>query len=280
MTTLLIGFDAAWSSKNSGALTGIIRTADGTFQELGLPQVASYQQAEEIILEWQNIKKPTTTIILLDQPIIVKNHEGQRPVENLVGSLVSRRYGGVQPANTGKSDMFGQEAPVWGFLETFGGAMNPLDSVANMQVFETYPVLTLIALKWILSDSKRSTGRLPKYNPQVKKNFSSCSWKYVCCKTSRELDGLGLQKLPQWLNELADNNRSRKADQDRLDSCICLLVALHLSQQRTCWMIGTMETGYMIVPKGSSALYDELKIRCESTGRKVTEWVRPFELQA
>ena len=56
--------------------------------------------------------------MLLDQPTIVKNATGQRPVENLVASSVSLRYGGMQPANTARVEMFGKSTPVWSFVGT------------------------------------------------------------------------------------------------------------------------------------------------------------------
>jgi predicted RNase H-like nuclease len=31
MTTLLIGFDSAWTAKNSGALVGVMRRDDGDY---------------------------------------------------------------------------------------------------------------------------------------------------------------------------------------------------------------------------------------------------------
>lgn len=117
--------------------------------------------------------------MLLDQPTIVTNATGQRPVENLVGSPVSLRYGGMQPANTSRGEMFGNNAPVWPFLARFGGPADPLQPVAGTRVFETYPVLAMIALGWILPDS-RVTGRLPKYNPERRKTFSIADWKHVC----------------------------------------------------------------------------------------------------
>ncbi len=160
MTTLLVGFDSAWAPNHSGGLADVLQLDDGTFHELGQPRIVNFHEAEEVILQWQAELGPTATIILLDQPTIVKNATGQRPVDNLVGSPVSRRYGGMQPANTGKEKMFGKEAPVWPFLERFGGAANPLDSLAYTRVFETYPVLAIMALGWTLPDS-RAAGRLP-----------------------------------------------------------------------------------------------------------------------
>ena len=39
MTTLLVGFDSAWTRTNSGALVGVLRLDDGTFDELGPPRI-------------------------------------------------------------------------------------------------------------------------------------------------------------------------------------------------------------------------------------------------
>lgn len=171
MNTLLIGFDSAWTAAKCGAIVGAFCSDDG-IRDLGPPQTVDYEQASDVILKWQAELRPTSTIVLLDQPTIVRNDNGQRPVENIVGSAVSRRYGGVQPASIKRTDMFGRDAPVWPFLEQFGGAADPLDPASvSSQVFETYPVLAMIALGWTLPDS-RATGRLPKYNPGRRKTFS------------------------------------------------------------------------------------------------------------
>jgi predicted RNase H-like nuclease len=106
------------------------------------------RRAEGVILKWQEECRPTATIVLIDQPTIVNNPTGQRPVENIVSSPISRRYGGIQPANSGREEMFGAEAPIWPFLRRFGGPENPLKPVADTRVFETYPVLALIELGW------------------------------------------------------------------------------------------------------------------------------------
>lgn len=165
MTTLLVGFDSAWTANHRGALVGVLHVKDGTFKELGSPRIANYREGEDAILKWQAESRPTATIVLLDQPTIVTNPAGQRPVENIVASAISRRRGGMQPANTSKEDMFGPRAPIWPFLNRFGGPVDPLQPVARAFVLETYPVLATIVLGWTLPDS-RVAGRLPKYNPQ------------------------------------------------------------------------------------------------------------------
>jgi len=89
------------------------------------------------------------------------------------------RRGAVQPANTGRTDMFGEKAPVWQFLNRFGGPADPFEPVEGTRVIETYPVLVMIALGWMLPDS-RPKGRLPKYNPERRPPFSISDWQHVC----------------------------------------------------------------------------------------------------
>jgi predicted RNase H-like nuclease len=276
MTALLVGFDSAWTPTNSGALVGVLHLDDGTFHELGPPRIVDYPQAEGVILNWQAEQIPAATIVLLHQPTIVTKPEGQRPVENIVGSAVSLRYGGMQPANTSKKEMFGAEAPIWPFLTRFGGPADPLEPVANTRVFETYPVLAMIALLWTLQDS-RPAGRLPKYNPERKKIFSNSDWQHVCRLVSGAFNERGLAEIVRWIDSAARKTSPRKSDQDGLDACVCLLVALHLAERKNCLMVGDLRTGYIVVPYGAG-LRAELDARCNRTGRAASEWVRVFRL--
>jgi len=60
-TTLLIGFDSAWTAHNSGAIVGVLRSADRKLHELGSPQTVDYLQAETTIDEWQAELAPKAT---------------------------------------------------------------------------------------------------------------------------------------------------------------------------------------------------------------------------
>jgi predicted RNase H-like nuclease len=275
MTTLLVGFDSAWTPNNSGALVGVLRLSEGTFRYLGAPQIAKYPEAENAIRKWQTEYVPRATIILLDQPTIVENAAGQRPVEKIVGSLVSRRHGGMQPANTSKGKMFGKEAPVWPFLAQFGGPADPLKPVAGTRVFETYPVLAMIALDWMQPKSRR----LPKYNPRRKKTFSISDWKHVCERASDAFRDLGLMDLVRWINAAAQNPSPQKSDQDGLDACLCLLVALYLAEGKDCLMVGDLGTGYIVVPY-DDALREELDTRCKQIDLVPSKWVRAFKMDS
>jgi predicted RNase H-like nuclease len=278
VTTLLVGFDSAWTPTNSGALVGALHFDNGTFHGLGTPQVVDYRAAEDVILKWQAEHAPTATIVLLDQPTIVTNAAGQRPVENIVGSPVSLRYGGMQPANTTREEMFGKQAPVWPFLTRFGGPADPLEPIAETRVFETYPVLAMIALGWILPNS-RPTGRLPKYNPDRKETFSTSDWQYVCGLAYSAFRERGLMEIAGWIDTAARKTSPRKNDQDGLDACLCLLVAFHLAERKDCLMVGDMQTGYIIVPHGAR-LSAELNARCNQTGRMPSKWIRVFKMES
>ena len=272
MNTLIVGFDSAWTIRNSGGIVGVFSRDDGCVRELGLPQAANYEQAEAIILQWQKSLSAHRTIIMLDQPTIVNNDQGQRPVENIISSPISLRGGGVQPANTSRSEMFGVNAPVWPFLQMFGGAANPDVFSAKNQVYETYPVLSLIAMGWTLRDS--STDRLPKYNPARRKTFSILDWQHVCSRVSASCHEFGLEGIAGWVERVGRAGTPIKETQDCLDACICLLVGLQFTIHRTCLMVGDLESGYMVIP-ASLKLQSELEARCRKTGRNPTSWVRP-----
>jgi predicted RNase H-like nuclease len=276
VTTLLVGFDSAWTPTNSGALVGAIHFDNGTLGGLGTPQIVDYRAAEDVILKWQAEQAPTATVVLLDQPTIVTNAAGQRPVENIVGSPVSLRYGGMQPANTAREEMFGKQAPVWPFLTRFGGPADPLEPISNTRVFETYPVLAIIALGWMLPDS-RAAGRLPKYNPERKRTFSISDWQYVCGLASAAFSDRQLMDIVRWINHAARNPSPRKSDQDGLDACLCLLVALYLAERKDGLMVGDLHTGYIVVPY-CAELHAELDARCRQTGRVPSEWVRRLKM--
>ena len=277
MTTLLVGFDSAWTQGKRGAIVAAILGPGGFLRDLGDPQLASFQEAGNVIRRWQAEQSPTSTVILLDQPTIVSNSTGQRPVENIVSSCVSLRHGGMQPASTARADMYGPNAPVWTYLAEFGGAVDPFALVGNdAAVIETYPVLAIIALGWLREDS-RTTGRLPKYNPERKATFSIDDWRYVCGNASSAFRERGLVAIARWIDEARDKDRPQKGDQDMLDACLCLLVSLHLVERKGCLMIGDQQTGYILVPHCSN-LQRELEARCSATARQATDWVRAFDL--
>lgn len=145
-------------------------------------------------------------------------------------------------------------------------------------MLETYPVLMMIAVGWTVPDS-RPAGRLPKYNPERRKTFSISDWQHVCGLASAVFRARGLVGIAQWIDDAGGITSPRKRDQDRLDACLCLVVALCFVQSTDCLMVGNRQTGYIIVPYGTE-LRAELEARCNQTGRAPSEWVRTFRALA
>lgn len=274
VSALLVGFDAAWTAKNSGGLVGVLQH-DGRFTELGVPDNVTYPQAEEILKRWLDEHRPRVSIVMLDQPTIVRNATGQRPVEGIAGSPVGRRRGGMQPANTSKTNMFGPEAPIWRFLDRFGGPADPTQPLRDVNVFETYPALAMIALDWMLSDA-RACGRLPKYNP-ANVHFSPSDWRHVCQRTAAALRDHALEQTPEWLDQVALAAKPTKGQQDGVDAAICLLVALQFAAGGACLMVGDVRSGYVLVPYGE-VLASELEARCRTKDLVAAEWVHTLRM--
>jgi predicted RNase H-like nuclease len=273
MATLLIGFDSAWTASNAGAIVAIVQNNDCSYTDLGPPVIADFDHATRLTQCWRQERKPDRVLILIDQPTIVPNATGQRPVENIVSSAISKRRGGMQPANTGRAGMFCENAPVWPFLSYCGGATNPFAPTGPVQVYETYPALAMIAFGWTLPDAKRPLGRLPKYNPERRKTFSLSDWHHVCGKAEQAFSSRALHAISDWIRDAGSKSSPRKADQDRLDASICLLVALGMSEGKQSLIIGDFETGFILSPHNDS-LRAELEARCARKHRIVNEHVR------
>jgi predicted RNase H-like nuclease len=136
--------------------------------------------------------------------------------------------------------------------------------------------LAMIALGWTLPDV-RATGRLPKYNPDRKKTFSISDWQHVCKLASAAFHQRGLKEIVAWLDGVTRTAFPHKSEQDGLDACVCLLVALHFAERKDCLMVGDVQTGYMVVPY-CARLHAELETRCCKTGRAPSQWVRVFQM--
>ena len=271
MSHLLIGFDSAWTPGNQGAIAAALFTDGGSLLEIGTPQTANFDQAGDLIESWRTKYKPAKTLIMIDQPTIVRNDTGQRCVEKIVSSPIGKHRGGVQPANTGKASMFGKLAPIWNFLEKLGGPSNPYNKshIRDVEIYEVYPSLALISLDWI-HPPNNIKDQLPKYNP-ANKNFCVCDWQYLCGHLSTKLRSHGLSHIPAWIDLQsikASKSKPKKFEQDCLDACICLLIAILAAKKIELLVVGSMDCGYMLVPR-SAMLEKLLADRCQALGINV-----------
>lgn len=188
------------------------------------------------------------TLIALDQPTIVNNDAGMRPVEKVAASVVSWMGGGVQPANRGRP-YFGPKAPVSRFLTELSAVEDPEAArvaVRGRYLIEVFPALALASL------GEGFFGRLkgPRYNPARRGTFRIEDWHAVVNAAHREAARFGCEPLVGWLERLASRPAPVKSDQDQLDAALCLLIAIRwrLAPRFESTMLGDLGSGYIVAP--------------------------------
>jgi predicted RNase H-like nuclease len=244
----IIGFDSAWtdSPKNPGAICAIEFGPDGS-SSFTRPLLVSFDGALEFIE--QRRQRGLMCLIALDQPTIVQNETGMRPVERVAASLVSYVGGGVQPANRSKRGLFCPDAPLWRFLSSLRATENPeraRTAESGVFIIEVFPALALPALAPEFAQRLRA----PKYNPANRRMFRRADWDAVAHAVSDLADRLGISELALWASKQREIASPRKADQDMLDASLCALIGLiwRACQRDVSAMIGDVASGYMITP--------------------------------
>lgn len=248
MTTSIIGFDSAWTDQvRAPGAVSIIRVVEGRPTEFVPPRLSSFTQAITIIeAERRDYDR---CFIALDQPTLVPNATGSRPVDKVAASLISWVGGGVQPANRSKKGMFDDDAPVWAFKNALGATEDPegaRDAESGLFIAEVFPALALPSL------AAEFCGRLmgPRYNPERRKTFRIDHWNSVLRCAATVGDTFGIAGVSAWCEQHRLTNPPRKADQDLLDGVLCALIGhLWLFGPRShTLMIGDLDNGYMVTP--------------------------------
>lgn len=103
-----IGFDSAWGGKKLGSIAWA-SFSNRRLKRCCLPKPAKFDEA---VCVYNKLRACHEFLLIgMDQPTIIENNSGMRPVEKVVGSLIGRLKSGVQPANR-KKEVFGPNAPV------------------------------------------------------------------------------------------------------------------------------------------------------------------------
>jgi predicted RNase H-like nuclease len=245
---IIIGFDSAWtdSPKAPGSICAITFDNAGR-EEFVFPQMVSFSQSRAFIEE--NRRGYPLCLVALDQPTIVPNFSGSRPVERVAASVVSFIGGGVQPANRSRVGMFDDNAPIWAFKDALDAVEAPEQSRQSQSGFYLIEVFPALALAGIHPPFAQRLCA-PKYNPQNKKRFQLAHWQEVTRRAAELANELGLAGLSDWAGQMHRHEKPRKADQDQLDAAICALVGMiwRACDRRVSAMIGDTDTGYMITP--------------------------------
>lgn len=243
-----IGFDSAWTDKKNapGAICAL--SFEGSRPaEFHEPRLATFAEALEFIAQVRS--SDGATLVALDQPTIVPNLTSMRPVERVAASVVSWLGGGVQPSNRGKVGMFCDASPIWRFLADLGATEDPENgrvATDGLHIIEVFPALALPSLE------NAFFGRLlaPRYNPARKKTFRLAHWQKVAEAAASQFKAFGSLEAQQWCAFEAQRELPKKADQDRLDAMLCLLIGLHwrLSPRSSTMLLGDLREGYMVAP--------------------------------
>ena len=245
-----IGFKSAWGDKKPGSIAWT-SFSDRSLIKCGLPKPAFFDDAINVYNELRTCHD--FLLIGIDQPTIVENYSGMRPVEKAVGSLIGKLGSGVQPANVKKSNLFGPNAPIRQFLANIDALQDPMTARVSQEgayLIEVYAVLALTALEPEIM--KRNEAA--RYNPERSKNFCLDDWRLVTQAVERQADKLNLPALSKWARSAANISSPQKQEQNKLDAVICLIVALQWrrAMRESVAMIGDLNSGYMITPVSTS----------------------------
>lgn len=235
-----VGFDSAWGGKAPGAVCYVVLD-EGRVVDKGLPAPASFDQAQTVVERCGHAAD--YTLAAIDQPTMVPNATGMRPVERVAGSVKN----GVQPALL-SNPMFGRSAPLWPFLDALGAKENPRraqSAKSGLHLIEVFPGLALPSLL------SKPPARLPttyRYNPKDRSKFGLDDWGVVVDAVIGHVDELQLEPFSGWARGQRESGRPTKADQDCLDALICLIVALKWRRRHRIMEVLGDWRGHIVTP--------------------------------
>lgn len=273
-STIIFGFDSAWTDapKAPGAICAVAFDQRGQvrFHE---PRLVSFAEALVYIKEFR--KDFVVSLVALDQPTVVPNASGGRPVDKVAGSLVSFVGGGAQMANRSKTGMFCDASPIWSFISSLDATEDPIQArtaSAGHFLIEVFPALALPAL----DDGFAQRLTAPKYNPQNRKKFRLEDWQAVARVVERAAERFNVPGLAEWAHQMRDVAQPRKSDQDKLDAAICALIGLYwrAAPPTHSALLGDVDHGYMVTPI-SDATWPRLQQAAIRRGVPTSQLVDP-----
>lgn len=257
MKEAFVGFDSAWAGNRVGAISYAV-FQEGNLARMSLPRVADFADAAKSVEKLQG--ECDDVLVAIDQPIIVNNATRSRPVDRVAGALMTRLGSGALPANRNQATMFGDDAPIWRFINRIMGpgmtrpALTDFAAARNAtgttRLIEVYPALALPAMCQTFMNRESAA----RYDPE-KDNFAQGDWQLVCETVRDYANNLKLQSLAGWASEMItpwdSPKKPKKPHQDKIDSAICLIICLQWRQARNSNVLhafGDINDGYMVTP--------------------------------
>jgi predicted RNase H-like nuclease len=254
VSQIFIGFDSAWADKNPGAICALTVTDEGETRLIE-PVLCDFDNALRVTNE--AVAASQYVLLTIDQPASVPNWHGLRPVEKIAMDVLREMDSAVPPANRSKSSIYGDDAPVWRFLDATGFRQNPTaarQASHGRFLIEAVPALSMLSIAketWL-------RGRAAKYNP-TGKNFCVDDWVLVVEAVTRLCKGIGLANVALHTYQYLDRREPTKEDQNCLNAVICMLVGYiwRSGHSHASLVLGDPVMGHFVTPV-INALRDRL----------------------
>lgn len=246
MRAFFTGFDSAWSSANRGAICELLLSEDGSLRLVGEPAVVDWDAASA---RARREMKINLQVWAIDQPLLVNNKEGCRPVERDLARALMANFGcGAHSSNLGLS-AWAEGAPIWKFMHVLqenGFVHSPMEVPGASQgrfFFECYPHPAVLGLF--------DLDRILKYKVEHR---NSEDWqRLIGLLRSLASSELPIQNIGDFVHEGLHHN---KKNEDKLDSLVSAYVAAYwwrFGVERST-AIGDLSTGYMVTPHSKRTL--------------------------
>jgi predicted RNase H-like nuclease len=235
---LLVGADLAWRLERNNSALSLIEAKHGVLHlRKVVPAIIGESDIFACIADWQ------PTGIAIDAPLVVKNDQGMRACERALNQVYRAKYAGCHPTNL---NLYPQQeiSQLSKRLERHGYH----HLAKEYWQIECYPHPTLI--EWFQLDQRLAYKRgsvAERRDGQLQLAMLLGRW---VAKGKLVLDE-SVEYLfePSRIASLRGN--SLKINEDALDAVICGLIAGCYYYQTPHRCFGTVEAGYIWVPKES-----------------------------
>jgi predicted RNase H-like nuclease len=242
---IIIGFDTAWAEKNPGAICALAVSPDGETRFIE-PVLCDFEDALRITNEAAAASQ--FVLLAIDQPVSVPNWKGLRPVEKVALDVLRDVESAVPPANRSKASIYGDDAPVWRFLDAANFRQNPTEARNadhGRYIIEAIPALSMLSIAketWL-------RGQAARYNPHGK-NFSTQDWSLAVEAVTRLCRGMGLANVALHVYQYLDRKDPSKVDQNCLNAVISMLVGYiwRWGNPQASLVLGDPVMGHFVTP--------------------------------
>jgi predicted RNase H-like nuclease len=240
MPAVFTGFDSAWGTRQRGAVFHLVRAERGARLDVDT-WCAGVAWSDALERLSPNTMHLETHVIAIDQPLLVPNATGSRPVDLSLARALMKDYAlGAHAANRANA-CFGASAGIWTLLSALDqhGYVHDPAPVAEQRAgrfyFECYPNASLVG--WL--------DKRPRYKVRLKNREA---WSEVVAFL-RSLEDAELP-LTNARDAIPEDLPPTKPNEDKLDALIAAYTAAYLwryALERSV-VLGDSVSGYIVTP--------------------------------